>query len=442
MSHQPRGDTGRWLLTSVPGSWALGGMGLALLGLLLGRADVVALGAPLLLGLAMAIRATPKGRGQAAIEDLRHDPDARVRANLTLQPPPGTELALFRVNSPSHRHLDLVVAAGGAVSVPLAVAGVRTGRQEFFHVTHQETSVGHVARTASGQFGPVQLTVLPRPQRLDRLPLPPRLQGLSGAHVSRRVGSGGDLHDIAPFAPGDRLRRIDWRASLRESGRGRDPGSLTELHVRRTFATADAVVSLVLDSRDDIARDLTTWSGYGEIHPDDATSLDLAREAAASVAKAYLDAGDRVGFLDLGREGRPIQPAGGRRHLTRIIHALAESTPSGVARPIVRPPQAPSGALMVVFSTFLDDQAADLAVSWRRHGHRVLAVAVLPPRVDAPRPVAEENLHRLVELEQADRLLDLARAGVETVSWHEAAPAQRSIAVGLSVLARQRRRRP
>jgi uncharacterized protein (DUF58 family) len=435
-----RSDTGRWLPTAVTGSWALGGVGLALLGLLLARADVVAIGAPLLLGIAMAFRSRPTGRGEATIEDLRHAPDARVRANLILHPPQGAELALLRVSSPSHRHLDVAVAAVGPVTVPVSVSGVRTGRQEFFHVTHQVISVGHLARTLSRELGPARLTVLPRPQPLDRLPLPPRLQGLTGAHDSRRVGDGGDLHDIAPFAPGDRLRRIDWRVTLRESGRGRDPGLLTALHVRRTFATADAIVTLVLDSRDDIARDIGTWSGYGEVHPDDATSLDVARQAAASVAKAYLDAGDRVGLLDLGREGRPIQPAGGRRHLIRIMHALAESTPSGAAGRIVRPPQAPSGALIVVFSTFLDDQAAELATSWRRHGHRVLAVDVLPPLIDEPRPASETNLHRVIELEQADRLWDLERAGVETVHWHEAVSGHPSLAVGLTMLARQRRR--
>lgn len=440
MSNLPRGDTGRWLPSAVAGSWALGGVGLALLGLLLGRADLVALGAPLLLGLTVAFLSRPAGRGEVAIEDLRHDLDARVRADLTLRPPPGAELALFRVSSPSHRHVDVAVAATRTITVPVSVSGVRTGRQEFFHVTHQETSAGHLARTLSRELGPAVLTVLPRPQPLDRMPLPRRLQGLTGAHVSRRVGDGGDLHDIAPFSPGDRLRRIDWRATLRESGRGRDPGSLTDLHVRRTFATADAVVTLVLDSRDDIARDITTWSGYGEVHPDDATSLDVAREAAASVAKAYLDVGDRVGFIDLGREGRPIQPAGGRRHLVRIMHALAESIPSGAARPIVRPPQTPSGALIVVFSTFLDDQASNLAASWRRHGRRVLAVDVLPPLFDEARPDAERNLHRIIELEQADRLWDLERAGVETVRWYETAPGERSLAVGLTVLARQRRR--
>ena len=440
MTPLPRSGTGRWLTTAVAGSWAFGGVGLALLGLVLARADVVAIGAPLLLGLAVAFQSRPTGRGHATIEDLRRDPDARVRATLALQPPPGTELALFRLSSPGHRHLDVSVAAVRPVTLPVSVSGVRTGRQAFFQVTHQATSVGHLARTSPRELGPVLLTVLPSPQPLDRLPLPRRLQGLTGAHDSRRVGDGGDLHDIAPFSPGDRLRRIDWRVTLRESGRGREPGLLTALHVRRTFATADAVVTLVLDSRDDIARDIRTWSGYSEVHPEDATSMDVARHAAASVAKAYLDAGDRVGFLDLGREGRPIQPAGGRRHLIRIIHALGESTPSGAAHPIVRAPQVPSGALIVLFSTFLDDQAANLAASWRRHGHRVLAVDVLPPLPDEPRPASETDLHRVIELEQADRLWRMEGAGVETVRWHTATDGERSLVVGLTTLAQKRRR--
>ena len=432
--------TGRWNPTGVVGASALSGVSLVLLGLVIARPDVVVLGVPLVLGLIWAARAHPTAPGEVAIEDLRQDPDARVRADIVLSPADGSEVALLRIASSGHRPVDVVVASTSPVRIPISVSGVRTGRQRFFHVAHQEASAGHLARTKSRELGPVALTVLPRPQPLHRLPLPPRLQGLTGAHVSRRVGDGGDLHDIAPFAAGDRLRRIDWRVSLRASGRSQLPGSLTELHVRRTFATADAVVTLVLDSRDDVAREVASWSAFVELHPEEPTSLDIAREAAASVAKAYLDTGDRVGFLDLGREHRPIPAAGGRRHLLRIMHGLAESTPRDVAHPIVRTPQVPSSALIVVFSTFLDDQAPRLAADWRRHGHRVLAVDVLPPLAEARRPLSETNLHRLVEVERTDRMWDLERAGVEVVPWSGNVTRGRTLTVGLATLARQRRR--
>ena len=441
MTASPPQTGGPWRATGTVAALVVGGLGLALLGLLLGRADVSVLGAPLVLGLVWAALTRPTEPGEVVVEGAHQDPDsARVRASVRLEPPAGSELALLRVGSPSHRTVDVAVAAPRSRTVGVSVSGVRTGRQRFFSVVHRETSVGQVVGTAAIRAGPVTLTVLPRTRPLGHLPLPPRLQGLTGSHDSRRVGDGGDLHDIAPFTPGDRLRRIDWRVTLRESGRGARPGSLTDLHVRRSLATADAVVTLVLDSRDDIGRDISTWSGYAELHPEEATSLDIAREAAASIAKAYLEAGDRVGVVDLGHHHRPLRPAGGRRHLLRVMHTLATATPSGRARPVVRPPQVPSGALLIVFSTFLDDQASGLAATWCRHGHRVLALDVLPPLDRGRATTGERNVYRVVDIERADRLWELERAGVETVAWHELAGDERTLAIGLAARARQRSR--
>src|SRR5699024_620324 len=79
-------------------------------------------------------------------------------------------------------------------------------------------------------------------------------------HTSRRVGDGTAFRDVHLFTPGDRLRRIDWRVSARRSLDVRT-GRLTELYVRRTFATADASVMLVVDSRDAVGPDVATWGG-------------------------------------------------------------------------------------------------------------------------------------------------------------------------------------
>src|SRR5674476_1666873 len=70
--------------------------------------------------------------------------------------------------------------------------------------------------------------------------------------------------------------------------------NLDQLYVRRTMALGEAAVVLVVDSRDDVGPDPTTWSGIRSIRPDDATSLDLARQAAMTVAEGYLAVGDRV----------------------------------------------------------------------------------------------------------------------------------------------------
>src|SRR5690606_31770923 len=133
-----------------------------------------------------------------------------------------------------------------------------------------EAGTAGVTRTESETAGPVPITVLPGLQRISLVPLPFRLQGLTGPHSWRRAGDGGDLHDVRMFAPGDRLRRIDWRVTARRAadrtGGFGGPGSsglgssgLAELYVRRTYATADACVMLVLDSRDEIGPVVSSW---------------------------------------------------------------------------------------------------------------------------------------------------------------------------------------
>ena len=173
------------------------------------------------------------------------------------------------------------------------------------------------------------------------------------------------------------------------------------------------------------------------MRPEDATSLDVAREAAASVAQQLVAVGDRVGLDDLGARRRPVAPAGGRRQLARIVHSLALTRPEGEARTRVRPPQLPSGALVVVFSTFLDDDAAQAAGWWRRAGHRVVAVDVLPRVRETTLSDQERLALRLVSIERADRLAALTAAGVELVPWAGGDPS-----VELALLARQSHRRP
>nr|WP_239579853.1 DUF58 domain-containing protein [Microlunatus panaciterrae] len=287
--------------------------------------------------------------------------------------------------------------------------------------------------------------VLPAAKPLRQLPLPFRLQGLTGAHNSRRAGDGGDLHDINLFQPGDRLRRIDWRVTARrgQTPAAAGPGSarLTDLYVRRTFATADATVMLVLDSRDEVGPDISNWSGATEVRQDQATSLDVAREAAASLARRFLDGGDRVGLEDLGRMRRPVPPAGGRQQLRRLVHHLALAQPEGEPKPRRRAPRLPSGALIIVFSTFLDDDVARLAWLWRQSGHRVIAVDVLPRLEGGSLPPRLHTAYRIIRMERGDRLRALAGTGVELVHWEgdpDGNGSTENVQVSLMALARRR----
>lgn len=435
--------SGPWKSAGTAVALAIGAGGLAMLGLVAGRADLIVLAGPLAIGLVWSWVARPTEPGTVTLTLPHRDQDGRITAEVHIEPASGSASALLRVAAPEHRSADALVSTRRARAVRLSVSGVRTGRRSVFAVAHQEAGSERLVRSESRTVGPVRMTVLPRTQHLGRLPLPPRLQGMTGSHGSRRVGEGGDLHDVAPFAPGARLRRIDWRVTLRATARvhGADEAAMTDLYVRRTLATADAVVTLVLDSRDEVGSDPTTWSGAGTLHPDDPTSLDIARHVAASIAARYLESGDRVGLVDLAGWRPPIRPAGGRRHLHRLTLALAEASPAGDARPILRPPAIPSGALVVVLSTFLDDEAGNVAAQWVRHGHRLFAFDVLPPVEVGHLDLSAHNAYRILEIERQDRIRQLAGAGAEVVPWLPGVTDMSSLAAGLAAAAVTRPRR-
>lgn len=420
--------------------WAVGhalvltvaaGLGAVLLGAATGRADVALLGVgPLLVAIGTG-PARPRGPVRVGVDQADGAGGGVLAARLDLVSPPGTDGVRVRVSRSGHRGAEAVVDVPGDRTVHVVTASVRTGPQELVLVDAQGVA-GAGALTGVAERVPApRVTVLPRPGRMPALPLPARLRGLTGAHGSRRPGDGGDLRDVHPFQAGDTPRRVDWRVTARRSP------DVDELWVRRTHGLAEAHVVLVVDSRDDVGPDPATWSGHVPVRPDDSTSLDVAREAAATVAAGYLAAGDRVGLDDLGVRRRTLPPGAGRRQLDRVLHRLAVLAPVGDPLPRVRAPQLPSGSLVFLFSTFLDDEPARVAHLWRHAGHRVVAVDVLPSVRAGGLTPAERVALRLVEMERRDRVAGLVAAGVEVVRWvADDAPAR------LQVVARRSHRRP
>ena len=411
----PRDDGRPWARAHASVAVAAGGAALVLLGVAAGRADVAVVGVAPLVAVLWDWSRRPRGEvGISLVQPVQQPEPGEMVVHAGINAPddaPAALLAVRRGRTPAV--VTLVRLEHGRRVVRVRVRTVRTGPQEL--ATAEALALGAGGASLAEAADPVEVrtVVLPGTPRLGEVPLPPRLRGLSGAHESRRAGEGGGLRDVHPYSSGDRMRRIDWRTTARRSPQ------LRELYVRREHALAEAAVVLVVDSRDDVGPDPLTWRGSNLPDPLEATSLDLARTAAAALAQAYLGQGDRVGLDDLGVLRRPLPPGAGRRQLDRVRHALAVTQPGIDQRARARAPQVPSGALVVLFSTFLDDEPVEVAAHWQRIGHRIVAVDVLPDLRTRHLDGRERLALRLVSLAREDRLAALADLGIDLVSWRD-----------------------
>jgi uncharacterized protein (DUF58 family) len=410
----------RWRLTIAQTGAIIVGFLAAGAGVVSGRADAVVMGLPLLALAAWAWDRRPGGARDAVpvppvTARLTADRTAQrnsVGYRVRLETPAGVEAVQLRVLELGVRPRLHVLAASPQrpIDVRGRVPAPHSGPQRV--VAADWRLVGSGAALLSDVTTPIVVdrTIDPAFSPIDALPLPPRLTGLTGSHDSARPGDGGDFHDIGRFRPGDRLRRIDWKATARLA---REPG---ELYVRRTRAQADATVFVVLDSADELGENVDTWARFDPLGSG-ITSLDIARAAASAIAAGYLRQGDRVALADLAVPGRVVRPGAGGRQLDRVLRTIAATGPAGAARATRRPPLLTQGAAVFLLSTFLDDHPAASALQFAASGHRVIAVDVLPPARIEGLAVERRVAHRLVMMDRENRLAALRRGGVELLAW-------------------------
>ena len=207
--------------------------------------------------------------------------------------------------------------------------------------------VGLMAPWAGYRWGPFsipprEMFVLPTLSHLRSVGEAPQPIGLIGAHRSRRDGEGSEFSSIRAFHAGDRLRRINWRVSLRQGA----------LHVESTRAEEDAAVLLIVDAMADYG--LSEGVGAQE------SSLDVTVRAAAAVAEQYLQGGDRVSIRVLSPGGEYAGYGTGTTHLRRILTLLARIRP-GVPRDVAIDRidfRATAGTVVVVLSPMLSEALA------------------------------------------------------------------------------------
>jgi uncharacterized protein (DUF58 family) len=423
----------RWTRSAALAAGSATALLLAAVGLIAGRIDVALLALPLVASVALSWDRRPAADEQATVTlSLADSGGSEVAYSLEIKSPPQAEMIVLRYSVLGGESRELVVAGPLAGDLAGAIPLLHSGPQELIRFDYRFLGVDTIA--ASLPQDPIvgERVVAPGQTTIRALPLPPRLQAMTGSHESARIGDGGEFRDIHPFSVGDRLRRIDWKATAR---RGQ---SAADLYVRRTNALADATVLIVMDSRDDIGEQVAQWRQNVAVEKG-VSSLDLAREAASSIASAYVASGDRVGFQDLSSRARMIPHAGGGRHLWRLLRAIEVTAPSQVAFGHQRAPIVPPGALVYLLSSLLDDRPVNLALTWLGNGHRVIAVDVLPPARFARTTRYERIAHRLILMEHDDRIRLLRTRGVELLRWSDDRDSL-SLAARLLLLSRPARR--
>ncbi|HEY7622241.1 MAG TPA: DUF58 domain-containing protein [Solirubrobacteraceae bacterium] len=391
-------------------SWVLIGTAGALAGVIFGEPALIALAAPFAVAAIAALAAArrPQVELNASTREERVLEGDRVSTIYELREGRGAAWLELRVQpieglrtapDDTARILRLAPGEDRRVEMPMRAerwGGYRAGGARVW-VTGPLGGVwwrGAVAPHAS-------VRVLPDAQRLRALVAPARTQAAVGTRRAPTRGDGLELAEVRPYAPGDPLRRMHWRATARTA-----TPYVADRHPERS---ADVV--LFLDA-------------FAEL-PDGAReqTLTLAVRAAATLAQEYLRTRDRVGVVRFGGTLEWLRPGSGVLHAMRIADALARSeiVMTYVARDVTVVPPAilPARALVLAITALLDERGARALLDLLARGHDLAVV-----EIDAPALLGASGdpAVRLWALRRAAIRARLAELGAVVGVWDGAAP--------------------
>jgi uncharacterized protein (DUF58 family) len=190
---------------------------------------------------------------------------------------------------------------------------------------------------------------------------------LSGLHRSPHHGQSVEFAEHKEYAPGDDVRRIDWKAY----------GKFDKYYVKQFEQETNLRCHLVVDTSGSMG-----WKGA----PGRLTKLEYGAALAASLAWLLVRQADAAGLLlCAGEVVKAIPPQAAASHLQPIVEALSAAVPAGPTRLdaavdwVVE--HAPRRSAVVVISDLFDEdrrllrQLAQLS----RRGHEVTIFHLLDP---------------------------------------------------------------
>ena len=180
-----------------------------------------------------------------------------------------------------------------------------------------------------------------------------------GESASRMAGDGLEVSDVRLHAPGDPIRRVNWRATLRHG----------HLYVNDSLRDRNIDVVIVVDGLVDAGEPPRSY-------------LDCACRAAAGVALAFLRNRDRVGVIRYAGAVDWAVPRPGRNQLYAILDRLARvrTIQSFVAPNMRLIPRGvlPPGSLVLVITPLLDDRSIHMLGGLAARGCRPMVLYISP----------------------------------------------------------------
>lgn len=251
-----------------------------------------------------------------------------------------------------------------------------------------------------------------------------------------------DFRELRPYARGDPLKQVNWKATARQSR------ERLELVVNDYEVEGKKVVWIFADA-----------SPYTVGGTNVANAFDEIAAGALAVAGHYLDMGHRVGFTLFGSgQTRLLYADAGEIQERRIAAALGSADPGAPGEGVAKAVEATKGflarekPLLFVFTLGGRDpdlaralvSARALASTGRRAAPIVCATPIVEEALEAPikraarllrreaRPVDPTLAARVVAIHERAQLNGLERRGVRVIRYHPArTPLQALLARGL-----------
>ncbi len=218
-----------------------------------------------------------------------------------------------------------------------------------------------------------------------------RIEGsYSGRHQSRQRGGSGEFVDYREYAPGEDLRRLDWKV-LARTGR-----TYIRLHQEET------------NLRCVLALDTSASMDFGATPPAARSDALSKQEYCRYLATAFshiISAGqDQVGLALLGDQlAEYLPPRGTPTHLAQLQERIAEfqTQPSRMLAPALRTlfERLSGRGVLVLMSDWLNDDLDDSVRALRLFRHRHWEVILLHLIHPAEERLPEGGAFRFVGLE-------------------------------------------